>query len=118
MNTLSYNFRGLGKALAITRLTSLVRREALKVVFLMETKCDRKKMEEIRDRIGFMGCFVVDCVGRSGGLCLLWNEEVTVSIKSYTSHHIDVEIELSGEDFCWRFTGFYGWPRKDEKLNS
>ena len=71
MSIMSFNCRGLGKDLAVKKLTELVRREAPRVVFLMETKSDRKKMEEVQRRIGFAGCFTVDCVGRTGGLCLL-----------------------------------------------
>lgn len=93
MSYLSYNYRGLGKACAIIRLTNLVRREDPKVVFLMETKCERKKMEDIRIRLGFANCFVVDCRGKSGGLCLVWDDSVELRIKSYTAHHIDAEID-------------------------
>ena len=41
------------------------------MVFLMETKLKREKMEVIRHKLGFPNLFVVDCVGKSGGLALL-----------------------------------------------
>ncbi|KAL8167341.1 hypothetical protein V2J09_008840 [Rumex salicifolius] len=63
MNAIRYNCQGLEKALAVTRLTSLVKKEALEVLFLMETKCDRRKMEEVRRKLGFARAFTMDCVG-------------------------------------------------------
>ncbi|PPS13246.1 hypothetical protein GOBAR_AA07396 [Gossypium barbadense] len=35
------------------------------------------------------GCLVVSLEGRSGGLALLWNEGVDVSIQEYSKHQID-----------------------------
>lgn len=33
---------------------------------------------------------VVDSVGRSGGLALLWQKEIGVELRSMSIHHIDV----------------------------
>ncbi|XP_073019275.1 uncharacterized protein [Primulina eburnea] len=57
--------------------------------------------------MGFSGCFLVDCRGRSGGLALLWQE--SVGIKSYSNGHIDCLVHESEKE--WRFTGFYGHPK-------
>jgi hypothetical protein len=38
----------------------------------METKCGKDKMEALRVRLEFEGLFVVDAVGHSEGLALLW----------------------------------------------
>ena len=40
-------------------------------------------------KVGFANDFVVDCVGRSGGLILLWHEDWNVTIQSYSKGHID-----------------------------
>ncbi|CAN0847085.1 hypothetical protein LINGRAHAP2_LOCUS4785 [Linum grandiflorum] len=42
------------------------------VVFLIETLVDKTKLEEIRVKLKFDGCFFVDVWGRSGGLGFLW----------------------------------------------
>jgi hypothetical protein len=42
------------------------------LVFLMETKLQANCLETIKVRAGFESVFVVDCVGRSGGLALMW----------------------------------------------
>jgi hypothetical protein len=46
----------------------------------METKSRQKKLERIRCKLGFSNMFVVDCVGKGGGLALLWKEEMRMEI--------------------------------------
>lgn len=54
------------------------------VLFLMETKFRRDKMSILRFKMGFDNLFVVDCMGCSGGLALLWNEDVNLEIQNYS----------------------------------
>lgn len=56
--------------------------------------------------LGFTGCFGVDVVGKSGGLLLFWNNEINVSLRSYSVGHIDYMVCFS--DICWHFTRIYG----------
>lgn len=42
----------------------------------------------------------------SGVLCLLWAEEVDVSIQNFSIHDIDANVYSNGKQ--WRFTGIYG----------
>lgn len=108
MSCVSYSCQGLGKARAIVRLTNLVRREDPKIVLLMKTKCERKKMEEVRVRLGFKNYFVVECRGKLSGLDLLWDSSVQLNIKTFTSHHIDVEVVSGDIRVEWRLTYVYG----------
>ena len=48
-------------------------------------------------------------MGKKGGLCLIWDDSVDVSLLSYSTFHIDVEV-LSQRGSPWRFTSFYGNP--------
>lgn len=50
--------------------------------------------------------FVVDVVGGSSGLMMLWKETVNVHIKSFSTGNIDSVVRV--EDSMWRFTRFYG----------
>ncbi|GLT37135.1 hypothetical protein SLA2020_114700 [Shorea laevis] len=66
-------------------------------------------MDKIRLELGFSHCFSVGNIGRSGGLAILWNEEVQIQLLLYSQSHIDMEIhDLT--DLCWHLTGFYGQP--------
>ena len=60
---------------------------------------------------------MVDCVGRSGGLCLFWSDRVAVDLLSYTRDHIDVKVR-SHSLIDWRLTGFYGHPVASNRSHS
>ena len=63
------------------------------IVFLMKTKMQRNKMENIRLKLGFSNMFVVDCVGKGGGLGLLWGENVVMEIQNYSHRHINSIVQ-------------------------
>ena len=46
---------------------------------------------------------------RGGGVALLWKDVGMARLLSYSSNHIDVEIQLQNLPKWW-FTGFYGFP--------
>ena len=109
MNIISWNCRGLGNLRAVLALHNLVKSQGPKILFLMETKLDVRKMEFMRIKLRFKYCFTVPSLGRSGGLVLLWNDDIQVTIHNYSINHIDATVCLQGV-LQWRFTGFYGNP--------
>jgi hypothetical protein len=85
------------------------------MVFLMETKLHGDKMEPICYKIGLPNMFVVDyMVGRSGGLALLWVEDVIVDIQNYSLRHINGIVKMKMSKMQWKFTGFYGHPDRSK----
>jgi hypothetical protein len=54
------------------------------LVFLMETMLTQKLAEKIQLSLRFDCCFAVDCVGKSGGLILLWNSACSVNIQNFS----------------------------------
>jgi exonuclease III len=117
MNILSWNCRGLGNPTAVLALHHLVKVQGPKVLFLIETKLDSKKMEALRVELRFKCCFSVPSRGSSGGLALLWNDPVEIIIQSYTQNHIDAHIQVLPSRL-WRFTGFYGHPESHRHRES
>ncbi|XP_050211481.1 uncharacterized protein LOC126661668 [Mercurialis annua] len=87
------------------------------LVFLMETKMVVSKLESIKYKLNMEGCFGVSCEGKSGGLALFWDSSVSISIKSYSSFHIDCFVEDVNQ-LQWRFTGFYGNPTQSQRIHS
>ena len=65
----SWNCRGLENSWTVQDLCRMMKEKKPNLVFLMETKLQRTKMENIIIKLGFSNMFVVECVGRSGGLC-------------------------------------------------
>jgi len=110
MILLSWNCRGLGNPRRVRALHRLVRVKKPKMVFLMETKLMSKKMEAIRIKLGFEGMFVVDCLGRSGGLALMWKSDAQVTIQNFSRGHINAVIKDGDDAKIWKLTGFYGNP--------
>jgi hypothetical protein len=75
----------------------------------METKIGAKRVEMLRNTLGFAGCYAVDSDGLSGGIGLFWSNEVSVEIKNHSFNHIDALVQNSDlSSPKWRFTGFYG----------
>jgi hypothetical protein len=69
--------------------------------------------------LGFAGCFAVASSGLSSGVALFWSADVLVDLKNFSSCHIDVSVRRNDciEDE-WRFTGFYGAPRTEDRCHS
>ncbi|KAL0370779.1 UNVERIFIED_CONTAM: hypothetical protein Sangu_0396000 [Sesamum angustifolium] len=107
ISCLSWNCQGLGGPWTIRHLRELVRRHNPPLVFLIETKCHNRKMDDIKKNLAMLG-FSVAARGKSGGLPLLWNKEIYVDLVSFSSSHIDARVRLPEESEPWRLTDFYG----------
>jgi hypothetical protein len=49
-------------------------------------------MESIKAKLGFDCVFTIDCVGRSGGLALLWTNEFGVTVQNFSRRHVNAVI--------------------------
>ena len=73
-------------------VSSCVARYCHRIVFLLETKLKKKRMERVRDRMGFANGLLVPSRGYSGGLALLWKREVNLNVKSFSNFPIDATV--------------------------
>lgn len=112
MSILSWNCRGLGNPTAIRVLADLVRSKRPTIIFLMETFADTRRMESIRVQVGYKNMFVVNSAGHSGGLALLWKDDVALEVVGFSHNHIDSTIQDMDDGPEWRFTGYYGHLEK------
>jgi exonuclease III len=110
MILLSWNCQGLGNPWTVQDLCLMVREQKPDILFLMETKCRKEKMESIRVRLGFSGMFVVEPVGRSGGLALFWTDVKTLEIHNYTRRHINALVNGVDNGGVCKLTCFSGHP--------
>ena len=110
MIVLSWNYRGLENLRTVHELRRMVNDKRSNLVFLMETKLRKKKMENVWTKIGFNNMFVVECVGKSGGLVLFWEDECSVEIQNFSHRHINAIVHNQQMNIDWKFTGFYGQP--------
>lgn len=91
MTHLSWNCRGIGGSLrssTSTHLSRLLTATKAQVCFLSETRNHSITSTSIKNRFNINDAFVVPSQGQSGGLWLLWTDEVTVSIVEYSQNFI------------------------------
>jgi hypothetical protein len=105
------------KSSAVRALLVIQARIKPDVLFLSEAHLCKVKAESLRRRLGFDEMLVAVSDGRSGGLVLLWNKDITVTSKKVEKNFIDIHINENGES-GWRLTGSYGEPSSDKKYLS
>lgn len=88
-------------------LSHLVGVKVPKIVFLMETKQSVEEMRNIKEDLQYHAIFTVPSLGRSGGLVMIWKENVDLHVQTCSQNHIDA-IVFSRTGPPWRITGFYG----------
>ncbi|XP_041011398.1 uncharacterized protein LOC121255187 [Juglans microcarpa x Juglans regia] len=118
MSTLVWNCLGLGNPQTVKILRLLTKEKWPNLVFLVETKSRKKRMEEVMRILKMDGCFAVDCVGLSGRIALLWKEAWQVNIINYTRWHISALIKERNNGPTWQFIGFYGHPDTAKRSSS
>ncbi|KAI9159829.1 hypothetical protein LWI28_002303 [Acer negundo] len=74
-------------------------------------------MEKLHVALGYYGKLVVESVGWSGGLCMLWSSKVVAELLIYLQAHIDVRVRL-GCGRVWRLSGFYGHRDSSQRVHS
>lgn len=117
MRILSWNVRGMGNDRTFLALKTILQMHKPQVVFLCETKLMSVQMRKVGKLLKFDGCFAVSSKGRSGGIAMMWNSEISVNITSFSSHHIDAEVQTERGKWV-RCTGIYGHPEADQKRHT
>ncbi|KAA3478899.1 reverse transcriptase [Gossypium australe] len=110
MKILSWNVRGLGRPQTVGRLKNKLRAINPRILFLIETKLSAKKMEMVRRKYGYENGIDIGSMGSKGGLSLGWRGNSLIKLISFSSFHIDVEVNDTDCGNKWRLTGFYGNP--------
>ena len=101
----------------MNELASLVQAKDPFVVFIAETWTDDARLKDVKRKIQFDNMFVVPRANRGGGLVLFWKESIEVTVEGSDKNHIDAIIKRNIEDE-WRFTGFYGEPDTQRRIES
>lgn len=99
MKCFSWKVRGLGNLRNVRRLRNTLRHVRPRLVFLIETNVSLKQMEWIRCQFGFLHGIDVGSIGSRGGLSLGWRAQDRVILRSFSQHHIDVDIWDDEDEF-------------------
>ncbi|KAF7828452.1 reverse transcriptase [Senna tora] len=79
----------------------------------METKAKRKKMDNVRRRMGFDFGVYVDAIGRSGGLAVLWKKEIDIHVIQQNKNFMHMKAKLNNKEVL--LTGVYGHPEAQQR---
>ena len=80
MIAISWNCRGFRSLRVENAISHLVREKDLGVLFLVETK---QFVDEVQDDLRYQSMLAVPSIQKSGGLAMLWKEEVNLHIQTY-----------------------------------
>lgn len=95
MKILSYNCRGLGNAATVGNLRRLCMLSIPDVLFVMEIRVGKERIEFICTVLGFKSVFMVRGSGSGGGLVCFWSDTVNMNSLSYSQHHVDFCVQYS-----------------------
>jgi hypothetical protein len=71
-------------------------------------------VEGLKKTLGYANAFAVSSNGRSGGLGIFWNNNISVTLLPYSQYHIDAII-TEGDTDPWRLTCVYGEAQVSER---
>lgn len=110
MSCISWNCRGLGRVSTVCSLKFLCRKHKSDFLFLSETKCGERRCSQVAGKIRMVNYHVVKSNKRAGGLCLMWTDEVEVTI--LFSLNFLIQVKLTHKQTSKHFMMFcaYGPP--------
>jgi len=109
MSIICLNCCKLGDPEVVNKLGKFVWRQSPSLFFLSETKRSASEMENVKKKIkGYKGA-VADARRRYGGVVLLWQKGLNVSLLTMSLHHVDVIIHDFGGSQEWYFIGLYDY---------
>ncbi|KAG5531780.1 hypothetical protein RHGRI_026412 [Rhododendron griersonianum] len=112
MLVLTWNCQGIGHTLTSQALGDLVRKNRPSIIFLMETKNNKAKLEAIRRCLKFDSSSYVEPEGLSGGLALWWNKEVEIDVELASKNFFHIIVTDKSVSSCWTATFVYGCPMR------
>ncbi|GJN40320.1 hypothetical protein PR202_gb29523 [Eleusine coracana subsp. coracana] len=110
---LSWNCRGSGgnlNSLTASHLAHLIASTKAQVIFVSETHSTRITKAHLNSRFPVIDSHVVPAVGKLGGLRLMWNDEVNLSIIHSCHHLILANDVLKPNNLSYNLVCIYGDP--------
>ena len=75
----------------------------------------RKKMKDLRWRLGLKHCVTQDGVGKGAGVALYWDEQISIKILYEGPRYFDVLVKEDTIGQPWQCTFVYGEAKASER---
>lgn len=108
MNSMVWNARGAGSKEFVQDFKSLVKIHKPNLVGLVETRVGRDRANKIVRRLGFSNWRIFDGRGFSGGIWILWNNDVRVNFIDDMAQAVSFDVGYDNKN--WKMTVVYGSP--------
>ena len=92
MNLLCWNCCGLGNPRTVQELLDIVSKVKPCLVFLMECKVKMDRIQSVKKKLGFDKLFYIVGLNNGGGLCLFWNNDISLRLLGSSPNYIDVVV--------------------------
>ncbi|CAN1239776.1 hypothetical protein LINGRAPRIM_LOCUS2477 [Linum grandiflorum] len=97
MKILAWNVQGLGSSLTSDSLGAFWRQKLPSILFLCETKNNKTRVQrKVQKLTGLESGFIVDPIGKSGGLGLFWNSSFSGVLREVTNFCIAMDFDYCG----------------------
>lgn len=110
MTCISWNYRGLAAATTNRELNHLIRGHKPAIIFLMETRAQKERVECVGRKFRYQHSFCVESIGISGGICLLWNDYYELQIVESCTNYIHAIAKERRSGIHFEITFVYGNP--------
>ena len=108
----------MGKPWMVRTLKHFFKVHCPDIGFLMETRLKANEIDGLRLIFQNFNFFMVDSIGQSGGLILMWKKQINIYVSSFSSHHIDFSLLNEAGIELWRGCGIYVWPEAGNKFKT
>ena len=107
MKVMVWNCQGAGSPLTIPQLREACNLLSPTMIFLCETKNKKLFTEKLQKKLRFDDGVVVESMNKSGGMTIIWKNEVTVLDVLTTAFTMEVHIMDTETNVDWWFIGLY-----------
>ncbi|XP_026410582.1 uncharacterized protein LOC113305796 [Papaver somniferum] len=117
MKIISWNVCGFGNKDARNHLNMLIKTQNPDIIFLCETKNQSKRMSYLLKRFKYPNITLLDSIGLSGGLCILWKDGIDLQIIDAQMNMINCTVKLDSQNNSSMLTCIYGALNPSDKEN-
>ncbi|KAJ1258358.1 hypothetical protein BS78_10G069200 [Paspalum vaginatum] len=113
MSMLSWNCRGTGRSLQNSKmqhLSRLVSSTQAQVIFVSETRNAKITATQLNNHFSVSDSFVVPSIGLSGGLWVMWTDEVRIEIINSSQYYVFASVVQISTNVSFNLICMYGDP--------